>query len=408
MKKTVLKNYARLIARMGINVQPGQEVDIIASLDQPSFVEILTEECYKAGAGKVSVQWNYPQLEKIHYKWQTQKSLNKVESHVLALWKHREKVLPCIIWLDSDDPDGLNGIDREKYTAAAIARSKVIRPIRDRMENRYQWCIAAVPGRKWAEKVFPDVSGAKAEELLWNAIISASRALEDPLSAWADHNRTLQEKCDFLNSLHLKTLYYKSSNGTDFTVDLIPGSVFEGGDELLPGTDVRYNPNIPSEEIFTSPLKGHAEGIVYSTKPLSFNGQIIDNFFLKFHEGKVVESHAEQNDGLLTDLLNFDEGARYLGECALVPYDSPINNTGILFHNTLFDENACCHLALGRGFETTLSDFASLTQEQCFEKGINNSIIHTDFMIGTDDLEITGIDDNNRHIPLFRDGNWAV
>lgn len=408
MKKRYLINYARLIALMGVNVQKGQEVDIIASLDQPEFVEILTEECYRAGAGKVTVQWTYSQLEILHYKWQTQQSLNKVNSDILALWKHREKVLPCIIWLDSDHPDGLNGIDRNKYTTATVSKLRTIRPIRDRMDNKHQWCIAAVPGKKWAQKVFPAVSTARAVELLWKAILSASRALDDPLSAWEHHNANLQNKCDYLNTLGLKSLKYKSSNGTDFSVELIPDSSFEGGNELLPGTFVRYNPNIPSEEIFISPMKGRAEGIAYSTKPLSFNGQIISNFYLKFHEGKVVESFAEQNDALLSTLLDYDEGSRYLGECAFVPYDSPINNSGILFHNTLFDENACCHLALGRGFETTLNDFGSLTQDQCFERGINNSILHVDFMIGSKDLEITGFTWKNRKVALFKDGNWAL
>jgi aminopeptidase len=408
MNKTRLKAYARLIARCGVNVQKGQEVMISAAVDQGEFVEMLVAECYKAGAAKVVVDFHYDRLTKLHVKYRSEKVLSSLDAWELARWEHQAEVLPCKIYLTSDDPDGLRGINVKKLAASSAKKAKLIKPIRNKMENKYQWCIAAVPGREWAKKLFPKERVSRAIELLWDAILTASRVDGDPIEAWRIHNESLHSKCEYLNSLGLKELRYKAGNGTDLTVGLIPDGIFMGGGENALGSGIFFNPNIPSEEVFTSPMKGVAEGIVYSSLPLSYQGQLIENFWFKFKDGKVVEHGAEKNDELLSAMLSMDEGASYLGECALVPFSSPINKTGILFYNTLFDENAVCHFAVGRGFSNLLVDYEKYTEEEAKAKGINDSISHVDFMIGTRDLSVIGVTRDGREIEIFKDGEWAI
>ena len=356
MKKTVLRKYAQLIAASGVNVQPGQEVFIAADLDQPEFVKMLVEECYKRKAKKVVVDWSYQPLQKLHYRYRTLTTLSKLDNYEEARWQHYVDTIPCRIYLLSEDPDGLK-------TSQAI-------------------------------------------EKLWEAILSTSRVNENPVAAWEAHNKDLHDRCQYLSGLGIRELRYKSANGTDFTVGMIPEAQFCGGGEpSLQG--IFFNPNIPTEECFISPMKGVAEGIVYATKPLSYQGQLIDGFWIRFHEGKAVEWHAEVNNDLLTKLITMDEGSCYLGECALVPFDSPINQTGLLFYNTLFDENACCHLALGMGFADTIRDFQNKTLEECRALGVNDSMIHEDFMIGSADLSIDAVCDGGKVVPIFRNGTWA-
>lgn len=407
MKKSILKQYADLIAQKGVNVQRGQEVLVMCGLDQPEFVETVVESLYKRGAKKVYVDWSYDALTKLHVKYQSDETLGRVDRLGMAKIKWRAETLPAHLYLVSDDPDGLNGINMDKFIRAQQAKMKVIKPYRDKMESKYQWCIAAVPGKKWATKVFPDMPVNKAVEKLWDSILSASRAYGDPIKNWNEHNENIKAKCTALNNMHLSKLHYTSQNGTDFTVWLNELGKFNGGfDTTLSGVD--FNPNIPSEEVFTSPKAGKAEGIVYATKPLSYNGQLIDGFSIRFENGKVKEVHAEKNQALLEQMVKTDEGASMLGECALVPYDSPINNTGILFYETLFDENCCCHLALGRGFPDCLYGFEKMSQKEQHANGINDSQIHVDFMIGSPDLKIVGTDKRGKEILIFSDGNWAI
>ena len=408
MKKTVLQRYARLIARKGVNIQKGQEVIIYADLDQPDFVRMTVEECYRAGAAKVTVEWDYQPLAKLHYRHRSVKTLSKMEKWEIEKLAHRADKLPAIIYIESSDPDGLRGVNQEKVAKAQKARYPIIKPYRDQMENKYQWCIAAVPGEKWAKKVFPGMRVSAAMEKLWETILYTSRADgDDPLLAWDKHNLDLRKRCKYLNDLGIEELHYTSANGTDFRVGLIPDALFLGGSEYTLGSNIEFNPNIPSEEVFTSPMKGKAEGKVVSTRPLSFRGELIENFSITFHEGKAVDVSAEKNEELLRTMISMDEAAAYLGECALVPYDSPIQNSGVTFCNTLFDENACCHLALGSGFENCIKDYDKYTLEECREKGINDSIIHVDFMIGAEDLSIDAITRDGKVVPIFRDGNWA-
>ena len=406
MKKSVLRSYARLIARSGVNIQPGQEVFILAELDQPEFVQMLVDECYKCKAKKVVVDWNYQPLEKLHYRYRTLTTLGKLDNYEEARWQHYVDTIPCRIYLLSEDPDGLKGINQTKMAKAQQKRYPIIKPYRDAIENKYQWCIAAVPGKAWAKKLFPELRASAAVEKLWENILACSRVDEDPIAAWEAHNRDLHDRCAYLNSLHIEKLHYTSANGTDFTVGMIPeGRFCGGGENSLQG--FFFNPNIPSEECFISPKRGEAEGIVYATKPLSYQGQLIDKFWIKFHEGKAVEWNAEVNNELLTKLITMDEGSAYLGECALVPYDSPIRQSGILFYNTLFDENAACHLALGMGFADTIENFHEKTLAECRALGVNDSMIHEDFMIGSQDMNIDAVCADGKTVPIFRDGNWA-
>ncbi len=407
MKKTVLRNYARLIAVTGAGVKKGQEVWITADLDQPEFVKMVVEECYKAGAKNVRVEWDYQPLAKTNVRYRSLKVLSTIENWQLEKLKHRAATLPATIYLESSDPDGLKGINQKKMAKAQQATYPIIKPISDEMENKYQWCIAAVPGAAWAKKVFPGEIKSRAVEKLWEAILKVSRADgEDPVQAWKEHNEDFAARCDYLNSLGIDTLEYKDPNGTDLKVGLIEDGLFLGGGEYTLGGDF-FNPNIPTEEIFTSPKRGRAEGIVYASKPLSYRGELIEDFNVRFENGKVVEVHAGKNEELLKTLVSMDEGAAYLGECALVPYDSPISNSGILFYDTLFDENAACHLALGMGFANCIKDYGNYTLEQCREKGINDSMIHTDFMIGTPELNITAVTRDGKRVPIFKKGNWA-
>ena len=406
MKQTILRSYARLIARVGVNIQKGQDVIVYCDLDQPKFVELLVDECYKAGARKVKVEFSYQPLAKLHYRHCSVTTLSKVEEWEKARLEHYTKTIPCQIHLLSQDPDGLKGINQEKMAKANQKRYPIIKPYRDQMENKDQWCIAAVPGAAWAKKLFPELPKGKAMEKLWEAILFTSRVTDDPVAAWESHNKDMRERCAYLNALGIAELHYKGDNGTDLKVGMIPEAEFKGGgDTNLRG--IFFNPNIPTEECFISPMRGKAEGIVYSSMPLSYQGQLIENFSLRFENGKAVEAHAEKNEELLNKMITMDEGAGYLGECALVPVDSPISQSGILFYNTLFDENAACHLAVGAGFADTIKGFENKTLDECRALGINESMIHVDFMIGYEGLDIDAVTRDGKTVPIFRKGHWA-
>ena len=406
MKQTTLRRYARLIARAGVNIQKGQDVIVFCDLDQPKFVELLVDECYKAGARKVRVEFHYQPLEKLHVRHQTVTTMAKVEEWEKARLQHYVDTLPCRIYLVSEDPDGLKGINQEKTAKADRKSWPVVKPYWDAMKNRYQLCIAAVPGAAWARKIFPGLPKGKAIEKLWEAILFASRVTEDPVAAWEAHNRDLEARCAYLNGLGIAELRYRGDNGTDLTVGMIPEGQFRGGGDTSLG-GVCFNSNIPTEECFISPMRGRAEGIVYATKPLSYQGQLIENFSVRFENGKAVEVRAEKNQALLEQMIAMDEGSAYLGECALVPVDSPIAESGLLFYETLFDENAACHLALGAGFADSIRGYEEKTLEECRAMGVNDSMIHEDFMIGYEGLDIDAVTRDGRTVPIFRRGTWA-
>ena len=406
MQKTRLKKYAKLIARMGANPQKGQDVIVNAGLDQPEFVEMVVEELYKLGARKVHVKWNYQPLQKHHVKYQSMETLGGMDSYEEAELQFSADVHPARISIGSPNPDGLKGVDIAKMSKGQQMKFPLMKKYREGMDGMTQWSVAAVPGKAWAKKVFPNERTSTAMEKLWEAILKTARVDDDPIAAWEKHNADIQSRCEYLSGLGLVELEYHAGNGTDFKVGLIDGARFCGAVESTKG-GVVFNPNIPTEECFVTPKKGLAEGIVYSSLPLSYQGALIENFWLRFENGKVVEAHAEKNDDRLQKMITMDEGAAYLGECALVPFDSPINQTGLLFYNTLFDENAVCHFALGRGYSESVPDHHNKTREQIREAGVNESMIHVDFMIGTADLSVIGRCKDGSTVQIFKDGTWA-
>lgn len=408
MKKTVLKGYARLIARTGAAVQKGQPVIIVAGLEQPEFIELLAAECYRAGASEVEVDWRHQPLTRLAVRYKSAKKLGEVKAWEEEKQRWQTEALPARIVVLSEDPDGLAGIDQAKYAAGMQARYQKLRPYIDARENREQWCIAAVPGEKWAKKVFPELPKGRAVERLWEAILSCSRALEgDPLENWRLHDLDIKARAEALNAMGLTALEYREPNGTELRVGLIPEALFLGGAERCPVNGVEYNPNIPSEELFVTPRAGDAEGVIHATRPLAVQGVLIEDFWLRFEGGRVVELHAEKNEDALRTLVGMDEGAAMLGECALVPYESPIRESGILFYNTLFDENAACHLALGRGYSSNIRDYEKYSLDELRAMGVNDSMVHEDFMIGSAELDITGLTASGERLPIFRSGGWA-
>lgn len=408
MNKTLLRNYAKLIVEIGANVQKGQDVVVNARVNEAYFAELVVEAAYKAKARSVRVEWSDDQITRLAYKYQSLKTLSEMPKWQEEKLQHAVDTLPARIYIVSDDPDALKGVDQDKFTKVKMALGPTIMKYREQMENKYQWVIAGIPSEAWAKKVFPNETKNNAVKKLWDAILTTTRVLGDPIKNWEEHNKILKEKCDWLNNLNIDTLYYKSSNGTDFSIRLKQGMIFEGGAaRTIQG--VVYQPNMPTEECFTSPDKTSANGVVMATKPLSVDGKVVDNFGFKFENGKVVEVIAENKEhkDVLEHLISVDEGARQLGEVALVPFDSPINQTGILFFETLYDENACCHLALGRAFDECIKDFDKKSEEEIASFDLNKSIIHVDFMIGSRDLNITAKTIDGKMVEIFKNGTWA-
>lgn len=407
MKKSILKKYALLVAATGANVQKGQEVIISASIDQVEFVTYVVEACYKLGASEVRIEWSQPpKIVEYTVKYQTVEKLGEVKNWQIEKIKDQVKNLPVRIYIESDAPDVLKNVDMAKMAQARRLSYPIIKPFRDEMDNKYQWTIVGVPSVEWAKQVFPNLSKKDAVEALWDAILKTSRVTEDPVKSWKEHNEFLLNRCNYLNSLNIDYLEYKSGIGTNFKVWMLDKCQWiGGGEESLKG--IYYNPNIPTEECFTSPIKGRAEGKVVASKPLSYNGDLIEDFWFRFENGKVVEYGAKKGEHLLKEMLTMDEGACFLGECALVPFESPVNQTGILFYNTLYDENACCHFALGAGFNDCVIDFEKYEKKDFDEMGINDSMIHVDFMIGTADLTIDAVTRDGKKIAIFKNGTWA-
>ena len=407
MTKSKLKKYAELIVQVGANVQSGQDVLIYAGVEQKQLVTYAVSECYKRKARRVEVNWECDEISKIKYKKESINTLSEVSEITHAKQRYMCDKLPVMIYIESSDPDALKGVNQGKIAKIRQNQYPILKPYRDQRENKYQWVIVGASSKAWAKKVFPNLTTSKAVEALWDAIMKTSRCDENPIKAWEKHNADLAKRTNYLNSLKLDYLHYSNKKGTDFKVWLLPNVKWEAGGERTLGSNIYYNPNIPTEECFTSPAKGKAEGIVYSTKPLSYQGELIENFSIRFENGKAVEVHAEKGEELLKHMISMDETAGYLGEVALVPYDSPINQTGILFLNTLYDENAACHLALGMGFTNLIEGYENYSQEELYKMGINDSCIHVDFMIGSEDLDIKGYTKDGQEIQIFKNGTWA-
>lgn len=402
-----LKDYARLLARRGVNVQKGDEVWVDASLDQPEFVRLVVAELYKAGARYVRVKFGDDEIAKLTYKNATLSTLSRIPPYLMAEIKYRAKKLPSLLYIMGENPNAMKGVNQNKITKSRMKTYPKIKPYRDAMDGKYKWCIAAVPNKEWAKMVFPKDNKEDAVRKLWDAILSTSRVDgNDPVENWNKHNQMLLEKRRKLESFGLVELQYKASNGTDFKVGLDEYRIWGGGFEDVVGKG-DFNPNIPSEEVFTSPVAGKAEGLLVASKPLSYNGELIEDFSIRFKDGKVCEVKAKKNQKLLEQMIQMDAGASMLGECALIAYDTPIRKTGLLFYNTLFDENAACHFALGAGFPDCIKGGLEMTHDQLVEHKMNESMIHVDFMIGTADLEVVGITKDGKKIQIFKEGNWA-
>ncbi len=409
MKKATIKKYAKLIVRVGANVQKGQTVNIYASVDQADFVALVMDEAYKAGAKTVNIEWSCDATYKVRVRHESVKTMSTILNWQEEKLKWMADELPCRIHIVSDDPDGLKGINMSKVQKVGQKRYLITKKYSDAMENRHQWTIAAVPGIAWAKKVFPGLSKGQAVEKLWQAILESVYVTDDndPIEVWAQVNKDFEERCKVLNADKFDYLEYKSSNGTDFKCWLMPKSRWCGGAE----TDLNghvFNPNMPTIEVFTSPQKGRAEGKVVSTKPLSYQGQLIENFWFEFKDGKVVDYGAEKGREVLEKMVTMDEGAAMIGELALISCDSPINNQNILYYETLFDENASCHIALGRGFRDCVDGYETLEDKDFDEMGLNDSMIHVDFMIGAPDMSIVGYTHDGKAVQIFENGNFVI
>ena len=408
MNQKIYEEYAKLAVEIGINLKEGQDVEITASTKCADFVKEIVKVCYADKARSVKVEWLNEEIDKLRWLYEDEKVMSEVLTWQEEKAKHRAETLPCKIYVDDADPDAYNGIDLKKYAAVRKARYSVLKKYSDMEDNRNQWVIVAIPSVKWAKKVFPALSDDEAVSKLWEAIIKTMRLdQKDPVQAWKDHIDDLQEKSNKLNEMNLDYLEYKSSNGTDLTLKLQPNHYWISARETnMLGND--FTANMPTEEVFTMPKRDGVDGVVVSTKPLSLQGQLVENFKVTFKDGTCVEVTAEKGQDVLENMLNMDENSRHLGEVALVPYDSPINQTGLLFSNTLFDENACCHLAFGEAFKNNIRGYENMSEEDFKEVGFNESINHVDFMIGSDDLDIVGVDHDGNRYQIFKNGVWAI
>lgn len=404
----LLQNYARLIIRTGCALKPGQEVLLTAPVDAAPFARMVVAQAWEAGAGAVTMEWTDDTVSRLKYLHAPQSAFEKVPDW-LALQRNGVALRGGVILsLEGEDPDGMAGIDPARFTAWARAVHRDCKAFYDGMDlGRNVWCIAGAATPRWAKKVFPNVSEDEAMEKLWRAILSTARADgPDPAQAWQDHSAAFQKRVERLNARQFDSLHYTAANGTDFTVGLNKNHVWAGGGaETVDG--VRFFPNMPTEEIFTSPDRDRADGVVHSALPLSYRGGLIEDFWVRFEKGAAVDCGAGQGLDLLQSILAVDEGARHLGEVALVPHASPIAQAGILFYSTLYDENAACHLALGKGFPECVEGGLEMDEEALKDHHINLSATHVDFMVGTADLNITGILPDGTEVPVFRDGSWA-
>ena len=404
MNKTIYKRFASVIVEKGINLQEGQDVLLYISTQQRSFAKYIVEACYRCKARKVIINWLDDDIDYVAYKYASEEALSKVEDYEEAKAKHNSKSIPCRIYVEDSDPEAFAGLDNDKISRITTARRRVLKKYRDITEGYDQWCIVAVPSKNWAKMVFPNELPSIAVKKLWDAIIKTTRIdTKDPIKQWNEHIEYLASKAKVLNELNLDYLEYKSSNGTKLRVKLHENHLWQNASEYsLRG--IKFVANMPTEEVFTMP---DVDGVAVSSKPLSHNGVLIDDFKIYFEHGRVVKCEAKKGLNELQKIIDTDEGSHHLGEVALVSYNSPINLSGILFYNTLFDENAACHLALGMAFRDNLKGYENMSDEDFKKIPFNNSLTHVDFMIGTKDLEIVGYDHSGKRYQIFKDGNFA-
>jgi aminopeptidase len=408
MKEEDIREYARLIVRTGVNAQPGQEIVINCPVEYYEFGRLLVEEAYEAGAGEVIMRWNDTYDNRQFFLHASEEAIDTVASWRAESYNYYSRRGAGYISVAGADPEAYKGVDPDRMQRREAVMERAVKEhYHLMMASEIPWTVAAVPQKKWAARVFPELSEEEGMARLWKMILKAVRIGEgDAVKAWEEHDRMLKEKCRMLNEYAFEKLHYQNRIGTDFTVGLVKNHIWEGGSETA-GTGVVFEANMPTEEIFTMPDCRVAEGTLVSALPLSYRGNLIRDFSLTFHEGQVVDYHAGEGYEALRSLIESDEGSRRLGEVAIVPYSSPISRMNTLFYNTLFDENASCHFALGRCYPTTVAGGASLSDGELKAAGGNLSVNHVDFMVGTADLSITGIREDGEEILIFENGDWV-
>ena len=403
-----LREYARLLIRIGLNVERGQRLVISSPVECAYFARLCGEEAYAAGCCEVVMNWSDDALTRMKYLHGSDAIFDEV-----PLWRRHffnDHALEGAAYLaiSATDPENLKGVDPDRLVRSQRATGEALEDFdRLQMSSGFPWCIASIPIPSWARTVFPDRGEADAMEGLWEAIFRSVRVSGDgqAVARWQSHIATLRRRAQRLNALRFRSLHYRNSLGTDLTVELPEGHIWEAGDDVTPRGQ-RFIANIPTEEIFTSPLRTGVNGVVYSAMPLAHEGNLIDGFSFVVRNGRIEEAHAKRGQAALDAAIAVDEGARYFGEAALVPYDSPISNQKILFYNTLFDENAACHLAFGDAYPC-IQGGRDMDEDQLQAHGLNHSITHVDFMIGTPDLSIVGTTAAGEEIPVFVEGNFA-
>lgn len=403
-----LEKYAHLAVKTGINIQKGQKLVINSPIECADFARLVAKCAYAEGAKDVYVEWHDENITLMRYMNAPMEVFQNFPKWKADGFNQMAEEGAGFLSIAASNPELLKDVDPEKVAENNKASSIALKKFREySMNNRVSWCVVSVPTNDWATKVFPDVTEEEAVEKLWEAIFMTVRMdREDPIKAWEEHLKNTEERVNFLNEKAFKTLHYTSSNGTDVVVELPKGHIWAGGGEYNT-KGVFFVANMPTEEVFTMPKKTGVNGVVVSTKPLNYGGNLIDNFKLTFKDGKVVDFEAEKGYETLKHLLDTDEGARYLGEAALVQYDSPISNSNILFYNTLFDENASCHFAFGAAYPTCLKGGSDMNDSEKEAHGVNDSLIHVDYMVGSSDLNIVGETPSGEKIQVFKDGNWA-
>ena len=401
-----IDNFAKLAVVTGINVQKGETMLIRADVEARDFVRRCVREAYKAGAKHVYVEYSDEITTREKYLSAPNEAFDEYPSWQSDKYTMIAKEGGSFLNIVSTDPDLMKGIDADKIGRFQKISAQYLKEWRSyTLTDRARWSIVAVPSVPWAKKVHPELSDEEAVNKLWEEILDCSRVTDDPVSEWKDHVGNLKKKMAKLNELNFKELRYKSSK-TDLVIGMPEGHIWQGGSAQDPD-NVEFCPNIPTEEVYCMPHKYKVDGIVYSTKPLIYAGSLIDNFWIKFKDGEIVDFDAETGKENLKNLINTDEGSKRLGEVALVPFDSPISNTDTVFLTTLFDENASCHLAIGSAYSSNIENGENLSEEEMDKAGMNSSITHVDFMIGSSDLDIVGIKQNGESFQIFKEGNWA-
>lgn len=410
MKLELLRQYAQLIVQNGLHVQKGQPVIIYASMYQNDMTRLCVEEAYKAGASTVEVFYHDDEITRLKYTYESLEQLSNIDEWKIESKHSLLKKGACVLHLISDVPGVLKDVDAKKRETASMAMSKASKHIQEyTMLNKTQWCVAAVPNEKWALQVFPELTEKEAVETLWKYILQCVRVYEGGCAKqeWKQLNEDLKRREQILNAYQFDKLLFSNMKGTKLEVSLVKNHIWCGGSEKTIN-GIEFQPNIPTEEIFTMPEKTGVNGIVYATRPLLYQGVLIKDFWLSFKDGKVVAYDAKEGKDALTALIEFDKGSCYLGEVALVPNSSPISKSNILFYNTLFDENAACHLALGDAYPTTVKNGENMNETQLKEVGANHSLTHVDFMFGSSDMKVVGVCEDQSEVLVFENGEFVV